>query len=455
MPSLRRLFAIARAPIAADTRRALAAAAARVPAHLRGSNQFLGRQYAGCGATIGAMPRCDFACTGCYLGDGANRIPPLPLTALDAQLVQLRAWLGEGGNLQLTDGEVTLRPLEELLALIRRARMVGLVPMLFTHGDTFRRRPGLLERLMRDAGLREVSVHIDTTMRGRRGLPDVSGADPQLALRDEFAALIGAARRATGRPLDVATTYTVTPDNLEAVPAVLGWLLRNPGVFKMISFQPVAQVGRTVSGLGGGVAVEALWRRIAVGLDGGDDVTRHEQFLGHPACSRFVQGVVVTQVGLAPRFVALARGDDARDQITVDAAMRHFGGATTRNDDRAAARVRCAALLIRHPWFLLRQGVPWLWRLVRRLDARPGRLAWRWLRGRARIDYLNVVSHHFMSAAELATPLGRERLDLCVFKVAIDGELVSMCEANAGGRRERLYADMVAGVGTAGVPPGR
>ena len=43
--------------------------------------------------------------------------------------------------------------------------------------------------------------------------------------------------------LDAATTCTVTADNLDGVPAVMDWMLHNAGVFKMISFQPVASVG--------------------------------------------------------------------------------------------------------------------------------------------------------------------------------------------------------------------
>jgi hypothetical protein len=443
LPTWRRLLAIARQPIAADTRAALARAWDRLPPSLRTANQFLGRQYAGCGATIGAMPRCDFACTGCYLGDGANRVPALPLADLYAQLDRLREWLGEGGNLQLTDGEITLRAPDELVALIRHARAIGLVPMVFTHGDTFRRHPGLLERLMREGGLRELSLHIDTTMRGRRGIGDAAGADPQRTLRDELAGLIGAARDTTGLPLDVATTFTVTADNLGAVPAVVGWLLDHPGVFKMISFQPVAQVGRTAAGLGGGATVEGLWQAIGDGLRvDPSTLARQQQWLGHPACSRFVQGVVVTRAGAPPRFVVLTELDQPDDRAAVDAAMGAFGGATTRNDAPREAQVRSLALLLRQPRVLLRHALPWLWRLARRLDRRPGRLLADLLRGRARVDYLNLVSHHFMSAAELPTPLGRERLAVCVFKVAIDGELVSMCDANAGGRRAELYARM-------------
>jgi hypothetical protein len=75
----------------------------------------------------------------------------------------------------------------------------------------------------------------------------------------------------------------------------------------------------------------------------------------------------------------------------------------------------------------------------RRSSGTPLRFVTRWLRGRARIDYLNIVSHHFMGRAELATPAGRERLALCVFKAPIGDGLVSMCELNALGGRDRYY----------------
>ena len=44
-----------------------------------------------------------------------------------------------------------------------------------------------------------------------------------------------------------------------------------------------------------------------------------------------------------------------------------------------------------------------------------------------------------MSAAEIATPLGQERLDACAFQVPINGELKSMCAVNALGLREEFY----------------
>ena len=49
-----------------------------------------------------------------------------------------------------------------------------------------------------------------------------------------------------------------------------------------------------------------------------------------------------------------------------------------------------------------------------------------------------LVVHRFMSRDEVATPLGRERLDACMFRVPIDGRMVSMCELNATDMRLRL-----------------
>ena len=450
---LRSLLDAFRAPVPAETRRLLAAAWARVPESLRTPRQFLGRQYAGCGATIGAMPRCDFACRGCYLGADANRVPPAPLEAVKRQLVQLRAWLSEGGNVQLTDGEVTLRPEPELVELIRYARELGLVPMLMTHGDAFRRQPGLLERLMLEGGLTEVSIHVDTTQRGRRGYRDVRSEDALTPLRDEFAAMIRGARRRTGRRLEAATTVTVTRDNLDEMPAIVRWLVANADAFKMVSFQPVAPVGRTAAGLGG-VTADEVWERIAKGLDGdASTLAAREGWLGHPACSRFVQGVAVRQAGSPPTFRPLWHPDDPRDRAAVEAWLGRFGGLTFRLDPPARAIARLAGVMAGASGLVLRRLVPLLLRGPARLDpAHPWRLAARWLRGRARIDYLNIVSHHFMGRAELATPAGRERLALCVFKAPVGDALVSMCELNALGGRDRYYDGLRAGGGPTSAP---
>jgi hypothetical protein len=70
----------------------------------------------------------------------------------------------------------------------------------------------------------------------------------------------------------------------------------------------------------------------------------------------------------------------------------------------------------------------------------PAMLRRAWATRSLRPRYFCIVSHHFMSATELATPLGEERLAACAFRVPVDGRLESMCKVNASGLRERVYA---------------
>jgi hypothetical protein len=125
--------------------------------------------------------------------------------------------------------------------------------MLMTHGDTFRRRPGLLERLMVEGGLERCrSTSTRRSAAARRRYRAATREEELEPLRDEFAAMVREAQRSTAARCARATTMTVTADNLDGVPGVVRWLARNADAFRMISFQPIAQVGRTEAGLGGG-----------------------------------------------------------------------------------------------------------------------------------------------------------------------------------------------------------
>lgn len=425
------------------SRSILAAAWRRLPERLRVPGQFLGRHYAGCGATVGLMPRCDFACSGCYLGPGANAVPPVPASETRAQMRRIREWLGPGGNIQITDGEATLLPEERLIEHIAYARAIGLVPMLMTHGESFRRRPGLLERLMERGGLTEVSIHIDTTMRGRPRPFDRPRSEEDLhALREEFAAMIAAARRRSGRRLEAASTVTVTRDSLADVASIVRWFLRHGDAFKMVSFQPAAQVGRTRPGLGGAVTAEELWDSIAAGTGmPRRELERGIGWLGHPGCSRFAQGIVVRREGRAPQFHSLYRRDEPREARFLERWLERFGGTTFRLDGRARAVLRAAGLTAAHAGFLASEAIPAAWHLAARAaGGRTLALLRDIITGRARVAYTNLVSHHFMSAEEMSTPLGRERLGLCVFQAPVNGRMMPMCEVNAGGGRERVYS---------------
>ena len=408
----------------AAARAVLDAAWTRLPEKLRAPNQFLGRHYAGCGATIGAMPKCDFSCTGCYLGADANRVRPKPLSEIKEQLETIRAWLGPAGNVQITDGEVSLRDESEVIEIIAHARSLGLVPMLMSHGETFRRRSGLLERLMERGGLTEISIHIDTTQRGRRDGYAQAKTELELdGLRDEFAGMIRTARTRTGRRLEAASTVTVSRNNLDGVPGIVRWFLANADAFKMLSFQPLAEVGRTEQALKG-VQPDELWERIACGA-GDPAIRRGEGWLGHSACTRFVQGLAVRR-GDGVKFVPLYRRDQADEMEVLGELMARLGGASFRLDGQARAWRRVGRLLIQHGGFVVGRLLPQLVRLLRRA-------------GSLRANYFSIVSHHFMSASETATPLGQERLAACAFKVPINGQLQSMCAVNALGLREEYY----------------
>lgn len=409
---------------AAEVRAVLAAAWQRVPAPFRGPTQFMGRQYAGCGATIGAMPKCDFHCTGCYLTANANKARPAQLSEIKEQLQQIRVWLGPCGNVQLTDGEISLRDESELIEIIAYARGLGLVPMLMTHGETFRRRPGLLERLMEKGGLTEVCIHVDTTQRGRRDAYRAAHTEADLdGLRTEFAQLIRRARARTGRRLEVASTVTVTQHNLNGVPGIIRWFLANADAFKMVSFQPLAEVGRTDPSLKG-VTPDQLWQRIAEGA-GDPAIRRGEGWVGHPGCSRFVQGLAVRRRN-AVAYVPLYRRDDESEMRLLNELLDRLGGASFRLDDRARALRRAARIAIHHGGFVIGRLLPAFVRLLRRARS-------------FRANYFCIVSHHFMSATEMKTAQGEERLAACAFRVPINGRLEPMCAVNALDLREAYY----------------
>lgn len=450
---LRELASIVRHPVAPETRKGLQRAWERVPEEHRHMRQMYGRHGEGCGATIGMMPRCDFACTGCYLGDDANRIPYEPIEAIKEQIRVLRPVLGKWGNLQLTDGEVTLRPEEELVEIIQFCKEIELLPMLMTHGDTFRRRPGMLERLV-EAGLREVSIHIDTTQRGRVG-SEYKYAETEedlMPLRDEFVELIKDVRQKTGVHLRAATTMTVTRDNVDGVPAVMEWL-RDGGVeaFDLISFQPIAQVGRTEDGLGGGVSVEKLWERIADGLYGDSSarerLERSQMWLGHPACNRYVPGVVVRRPDEPGDFHPVGLMDEPVDRRMHQEFYGNFGGLSFRADNLTSALARLLGMWLKRPVSLPLRTAVFMADKLKRWAAggtRPG-LLWNMARRRVRTNGFMIVSHHFMSAEEIDTEVGQERIGMCVFHVPVDGEVRSMCEVNATGIRDRYYEEIASG----------
>lgn len=451
---IRKAFGLFRDPVTPEKRGLLAERWVSLAPEIRVPGQGLGRKATGCGATVGVHPRCDFACTGCYLGVEANAVPALPVASVKAQLDELRRHLGPKSNVQITDGEVTLRQAEELIEILAYARSIGIIPMVMTHGDTLRRRPGLLERLMIEGGLTEVSIHVDVTQRGRDGYRRPASEVELMPLREEFAAMIRRARRTTGRPLRAAITLTVSRENLGQVPEVVLWLLRHRDAFGLVSFQPLAQVGRTRKGLVG-VTADELWTEIAKGVaELGLGLSGSGLFhFGHPDCTRFVPLVTLERAsGDLKVFEAL------REETEDAALMEEFfalglGGVAFRDDRPVEKALRALGLLRAAPGFFLVRARRWLGRRLRaEAGTSLGRLALSLLAGRTKLGSFTLTSHHFMSPAELETERGKARLDACVFRLPYRGEMVPMCRMNAAGVRERLYAEIAGGAAPAPPP---
>ena len=445
--SLRKALELFRDPATAEKRRLLAERWAALDPALRLPGQGLGQQATGCGATIGIQPRCDFACTGCYLGREANHVPALPTAAILRQLDELRRWLGPKSNVQITDGEVTLRPAAELVEILRYARSIGVIPMVMTHGDNLRRQPGLLERLMVDGGLTEVSIHVDITQRGRDGYKAPRSELELMPLRAEFAEMVREARRRTGRKLRAAMTLTVTRENLPQIADVVRWLLRHHDAFSLVSFQPLAQVGRTRRDQQG-VTADELWGEIARGTaDFGLDLQGAGSLhFGHPECTRLVPLLTLEGPDGNLRAFQLIR-DHPEDMAVLSEFFARGRGGTALRDDRPLEVVARALGFIRtDPAWVLGRARRWA---ARRFREEAGlslsRLLLDVLRGRLRLGGFTLTSHHFMSPAELCTDVGRERLAACVFRLPYKGEMVPMCQMNADGVRERFYGEIIEG----------
>src|SRR4028118_1134714 len=92
--SLARVWALFRDPVTTEKRMLLEHRWSSLDPSLKLPGPGFGQKATGCGATMGIQPKCDFSCTGCYLGSDANTIPPLPVEAALRQLAKVRPCAG-------------------------------------------------------------------------------------------------------------------------------------------------------------------------------------------------------------------------------------------------------------------------------------------------------------------------------------------------------------------------
>lgn len=417
-------------PRSAERDEAIARARQRLSPELFVQLQGLGRQNAGCAATFNVMEGCDLACRACYAASPGNVARALPREAVFEQLELLRAEIGPWANVQLTGGEVTLLPVDELVAILRHASSLELDLMLMTNGERLRRDPALLARLVREGGLAKLAFHVDTTQRGRDLEMPVRRERDLDPVRAELVELIRSVRAVTGCPLQGAHTLTVTDENVEDVPEVVRWVVDHDDVVSILSLQPAAKVGSTGDrDVASTTTRQVLWQRIGEGL--GFRPNARAFLFGHPDCSAIAL-LAVVRFGSRREIVEIHRAGHDRDRRLMSRLLNgSLAGFSHDAEPPAVATARALGLLARDPklaFELLGLG------LLRALEER------RWLPAfvaaaasgeRVSIRPLTIVVHSFMSAEESASSVGRQRRAACAFRVVAGERLVPMCEVNA------------------------
>ncbi len=369
------------------------------------------------------------------------------------QIDASRRLQGPGAGLQITGGDVadaywrTGRQ-DELVAIVRHAVDVGLVPMLMTHGQTLITHPEFLEQLIVAGGLRQMAVHIDMTQAGRAAYPinRVQSETDLHPVRQAFTDLAKRMQEKTKLPFELAHNCTVTERNLASVAEVVRWFLAEPArskIWRILSFQPEANTGRTIYSKHP-VTPQIVWREICRGigrpLDGGAYIG------GHPDCN---QGASLLISQTTNHFLPLLPSDAKTREVFTE-VLEKLGALSTMTTDAEAGRssliaYRIAGAMAQQPGLALRIA----FRLGSLVAA--GAIPWEFIRALAssRAHTINIGTHNFMDAAQVANapndPVVRARLDGCVFKGAIknratnEWEAVPMCAMNES-RWSELYA---------------
>ncbi|WP_088314187.1 radical SAM domain-containing protein [Kineosporia sp. R_H_3] len=431
-------------PVHPQTRAALDRRWADLPEHARTPEQSLGRHAIGCEGTHGVFPRCDLTCTPCYHSKDANKVRvdgAHTLAEVDRQMAFLREQRGPRAHAQLIGGEVSLLAPDDHAAALLSMRRHGREPMSMTHGDFD---ADYLRCLVTDATgrvrLRRVSfaAHMDSLMRGRRGIPRPRSEAELHLFRQRFADMFAALRRELGVRSYLAHNMTVTPANLDQVAEVVAAVL--PMGYQMMSFQPAAFLGddrrwkegyRTLD-------IDAVWAQMERGA--GTRLPWAGIQLGDRRCNRTAFGLLV-----GTRWVPLMDEQEPLDAVARDRFYAHLGGVNFGGTPPVLLLAKLARVLAAHPADLvvgLRYGRSLLHRaggLRRLLPALT----------RRHVRPMTFVVHAFMDAAQVApawdllergetsadpdVTATQERLRACMYTMAHPetGKLVPACAQHA------------------------
>jgi 7,8-dihydro-6-hydroxymethylpterin dimethyltransferase len=359
-------------------------------------HQTAGRRWPVACVSLEITQRCNLDCTLCYLSESAEAVRDFPLEEVFRRIDLILQHYGPGTDVQVSGGEPTLRPRDELVAIVRRLSSLGLRASLFTNGIKASR--ALLTELC-DAGLTDVAFHVDMTQQ-RQGYASEAELN---ALRSELI------DRARGLPLGVFFNTTVHANNFDDVPMLTAFFVANADVVRFASFQLQAQTGRGV--LGARVEPihnDSVARRLRQGAGVGD-LRFNVLAAGHHDCNRSA--------------VLLVVNGRAHDAFAESAFIQRFMRETANlRIDRATPLQALRSLLLASASrpALAVSTLRWLlataWKLRHDLVA-----------ARGRVHKLTLFTHNFMDACALDA----ERIEACVFMAITQDGPLSMCAYNA------------------------
>jgi len=370
-----------------------------------GPNQMAGRLFPIACVALEVTQRCNLDCTACYLSEAAELAKDPPLAELIRRVAMVASHYGPQTTIQITGGDPTLRPADDLEALVRAIRAAGLRSALFTNG--IRASRPLLRRLT-EAGLDDVAFHVDLTQE-RKGYASEAALN---AVREDY---LG---RVAGLGLKVHFNTTLFAGNLAELPDLVRFFKRHAGAVAIASFQLQAETGRGT--LGARDAVRLTPDRIAETVNDalGAALPFGYPQVGHSDCNSYAAALVAGEA-VAPLY---------GDRDFFDRLLPAIADLPKRPDwNRDDAMWRGALRLV-----LRRPGLAW--RGLRYLARTAWHLAPGLLRAR-RPRRLSFFIHNFMDAGAL----DQARCESCVFMAMTANGPLSMCVHNAE-RDRHLFA---------------
>ncbi|MEM7090052.1 MAG: radical SAM protein [Pseudomonadota bacterium] len=357
-----------------------------------GPGQTAGRFYPIACVALEVTQRCNLDCTLCYLSDRAEMTFDPPLSVLFARIATIRDHYGTGVSVQLSGGDPTLRKVEDLEALCREIRRLGMRSCLMTNGIRASRE--FLTRLAA-AGLDDVAFHVDMTQ-------ERAGFDSEADLNVVRKTYIENAR---GLGLRILFNTTVFNGNFADLPALARFLRDCPEV-AFVSFQMQADTGRGVlRARPDQITQDSVARAVETGY--GTALHFDTAAVGHSRCNRYAS--VITAGGRAVSLLS--------NRALVHRVIAALEAVDDRKDAHIRIRPTLSRMLRRHPLLALRS--------LTHLASCVARLGSGLMRGPVRRQA--VFIHNFMAADALE----EDRCASCVFMVATSDGPLSMCVHNA------------------------